>query len=157
MPKGSSKGYSTVRFVTPNAPLGDDDTPRFIEANRMIKDAITDQMAQHGLQVVERNADLLIAYLIVFQDNVSTSYSNQYFGTRNFMELVDLAHRKGTQVNYPEKVLKRMVVIDLIDAQTNKLVYRDYALSGSVAQLSETDRQEHIYSVVEQALLKFFD
>lgn len=157
MPKGNSKGYSTVRFIAPNAPIGADNSPRYIEANRMIKESIAAQMEKNGLKMVEGNADLIAAHLVILQDNVSTSYSNQYFGTRNFMELVDLAHRKGTQVNYPEKVLKRMVVIDLIDAQTNKLVYRDYALSGSVAQLSETDRQEHIYSVVEQALLKFFD
>lgn len=157
MPKGSSKGYASVRFVAPNEPLGEDSLPRFVEAHAMIKAAIAEQMEKHGLQVVDRNADLIVAYLVILQDNVSTSYSNQYYGYQDFMDLVNLAHDKGMKKSYPEKVEKRVVVIDLIDAKTYKLVYRDFALSGSVAKLSEEDRGTHIQNVVAEALRKFFN
>ncbi|HSR87472.1 MAG TPA: hypothetical protein VLL07_00845, partial [Pontiella sp.] len=60
MPKGSSKGYSTVRFIAPNAPLGEDASPRFVEANRMIREAIAAEMKKNGLEVVEGNADLIV-------------------------------------------------------------------------------------------------
>ncbi len=156
MPKGTSQGYSTVRYIAPNAPLAEDQLPRFVEAHRMIKAAVESEMENHGLKMVDQNADLIVAHLIILQDNVSTSYSNQYFGLKNFSELVDLAHKEGMKESYPEKVLKRAVVIDLMDAKTNKLVYRDYALTGSVAHLSEAERQEHIQNLVAQALQKFF-
>lgn len=156
MPKGSSKGYSSVRFVAPNEPLADDKLPQFVEAHQMIKKAISDQMEQHGLKVVESDADLIVAYLIILQDNVSTSYSNQYYGYQDFMDIVNLAHEEGMKKSYPEKVEKRAVVIDLIDAKTFKLVYRDYAVTGPVANLSEADRQDVINKVVATALQRFF-
>jgi len=156
MPKGNSSAYSSVRFVAPNQPVAEDNLPQFVEANRMIKGAIADQMECHGLQVVEQNADLIIAYLIILQDNVSTSYCNQYYGYQDFMEIVDLAFKESLKKQYPEKVEKRAVVIDLIDARTYKLVYRDYALSGSIANLSVENRQKVISEVVANALQKFF-
>jgi len=156
MPKGSSKGYSTVRFIAPNKALGEDESPAFIEANRMIKKSIASQMKNHGLQIVERNADLIVAHLIILQDNVSTSYSNQYYGYQNFSDIVTLAHKKGMKKHYPEHVQKRALVIDLIDAKTFKLVYRNYALSGTLANLSEQEFQEHINTAVTETLQNFF-
>jgi hypothetical protein len=156
MPKGSSKGYSTVRFVTPNPALAEDNLPQFIEAHRMIKASITDQMQQHGVQVVDQNADLLVAYLVVLQDNVKTSYSNQYYGYQDFMKIVDAAFKARLKKSYPEEVEERILVVDLIDARTFKLVYRDYAISEPVANLSEADRQAVINRVVAAALQPFF-
>lgn len=156
MPKGSSKGYSTVRFIAPNKPLGDDASPGFVEANRMIKEAVAAQMEKNGLQVVEGNADLIVAHLIILQDNASTSYSNQYYGLQDFFDIVDLAHKEGMKQHYPEHVQKRALVIDLIDAKTYKLVYRNYALSGTLENLSEQDRKAYIGSMVGQTLQQFF-
>jgi hypothetical protein len=156
MPKGSSKGYSTVRYIAPNEPLGNDASPGFIQANRMIKEAVANQMEKSGLQMVDANADLIVAHLIILQDNASTSYSNQYYGLQDFFDIVDLAHKEGMKKHYPEHVQKRALVIDLIDAKTYKLVYRDYALSGSLANLPEQEQKAHIDSMVEQALQRFF-
>jgi hypothetical protein len=58
--------------------------------------------------------------------------------------------------HYPESVQKRALVIDLIDAKTYKLVYRNYALSGMLSHLSEQERQEHIDTGVAQTLQQFF-
>lgn len=156
MPKGSSKGYSTVRFIAPNKPLGDDDSPRFVESNRMIKEAVAAQMEKNGLQIVEGDADLIVAHLIILKDNASTSYCNQYYGLQDFFSVVALAHEEGMKKHYPEHVQKRALVIDLIDARTYKLVYRNYALSGTLANLSEQDRQAYINNAVAEALQQFF-
>jgi hypothetical protein len=121
MPKGSSKGYSSVRFIAPNAPLGADETPTFVEANRMINQAVAAQMEKNGLKVVAGNADLIVAHLIILQDNTSTSYSNQYYGLQEFSDIVTLAHKEGMKKHYPENVQKRALVIDLIDAKTYSL------------------------------------
>jgi len=156
MPQGSSKGYSTVRFIAPNPPLGDDGSPRFMEANSMIKKAIATEMNKNGVKVVEGKADLIVAHLIVLQDNISTSYSNQYYGLQDYADIVTLAHKEGMKKHYPEKVQKRALVIDVIDAKTYKLVYRDYALSGTLAHLPAEERQGQINQAVEQILQKFF-
>ena len=156
MPKGSSKGYSTVRYIAPNAPLGEDASPRFVEANRMIIESVAAEMEKNGLQIVEGNADLIAAHLIILQDNASTSYCNQYYGLQDFFSVVSLAHKEGMKKEYPEHVQKRALVIDLIDAKTYKLVYRNYALSGALTNLSEEDRQTHIDSMVSLTLQEFF-
>ena len=156
MPKGSSKAYSTARFIAPNKPLGEDESPIFIESNRMIKESIAAQMEKHGLQIVEGKADLIVAHLIILQDNVSTSYSNQYFGYQDFSDLVNLAHKKGMKSQYPVHVQKRVLVIDLIDAKTFKLVYRNYALGGTMVNLPEEERQAQIDTAVADTLQQFF-
>lgn len=157
MPKGSSKGYSSVRFITPNAPLHGDDAPAAVEGHRMIKEAIAFQMEEHGLKVVEQDADLIAAHLIIIQNNVSTTYNNQHYGLQDFTEILDLAHDKGTGKNYPEQVQKRALIIDLIDAKTHKLVYRDYFVGGTIAHLPEQERKETIDNAVAQTLQKFFN
>lgn len=156
MPKGSSNGYSTVRFITPNAPLGSDKSPVFVESNRMIKKAITAEFVKNGLKVVEGPADLIVAHLIILQDHASTSYSNQYYGLQDFSDIVTFAHKKGTNNNYPEAVQKRALVIDLIDAKTYKLVYRNYVMGGRLSQLEESERQEKLNTAVAQTLQRFF-
>ncbi len=156
MPKGSSKGYSSVRFIRPNAPLGADETPTFVEANRMIKEAIATELEKNGLKVVDGNADLIVAHLIILQDNISTSYCNQYYGLQEFSDLVTLAHKKGMKKHYPENVQKRALVIDLIDTKTYKLVYRNYALSGTLANLSEEKRQAYTATAVAETLQQLF-
>jgi hypothetical protein len=156
MPKGSSKGYSTVRFITPNKPLGPDNLPVFIQGNAMIKKSIAAQMEANGLKVVEDRADLIVAHLIIMQDNTSTSYSNQYFGRQDFSDLVTLAHKEGMKQQYAEYVQKRALVIDIIDARTSKLVYRNYAVGGSLANATEQERQARIDGAVAETLARFF-
>ncbi len=122
----------------------------------MIKESIAAQMEQHGLKVVEGNADLIVAHLIILQDNASTSYSNQYYGLQDFSDLVTMAHKEGMKKSYPEAVQKRALVIDIIDARTYKLVYRNYALSGMLSHLSEQERQEKINIATAETLHQFF-
>lgn len=156
MPKGNSKGYSTVRFITPNEPLGTDSLPAFVAANTMIKKAIMAQLKSNGLEIVTGNSDLIVAHLIILQDNISTSYSNQYFGLQDSSDIVTLAHKKGMKTAYPEAVQKRILVIDFIDAKTYKLVYRDYTLTGALANLSKEDQQRRIDKMVAETLQRFF-
>ncbi len=156
MPKGSSKGYSSVRYIAPNAPLGADELPSFVDGNRMIKSAVTDAMAKNGIKFVDKNSDLIVAHLIILQDNTSTSYSNQYYGLQDFSEIVTMAHKEGMKKDFPEAVQKRALVIDLIDAKTYKLVYRNYALSGSLINLPAEEQQARIDSLVADALQQFF-
>ena len=46
----------------------------------MIKEAITGQFTKHGLAVQTDNTDLIVAFLLIIQNNASTTSINDYFG-----------------------------------------------------------------------------
>jgi uncharacterized protein YceK len=157
-PKGSSKGYSTVRFIAPKKAIDVDETERVLTANRMVHESITAQMENHQLKVVEQgDADLVVAYLIVIQDNFSTTSINQYFGYRDdASDIVDKAHSKGLSGRQLERFKRGALVIDLIDAKTLKLVYRDFAVNGISSRDPDEVRQKKINDAVQEALASFF-
>lgn len=156
MPKGTSKGYSTVQLMPPNKPIGTDSAPYFVDGNRMIRQSISKVMNENGMKMVDTGGDLIAAHLIILQDNISTTYNNQFYGYQDFSEILDIAHKKGTNKSYPVAVRKRALVIDLIDARTYKLVYRNYVLGGSQPDLTEEERQAGLDAAVEQTLQQFF-
>ena len=158
MPKGTSKGYSTVRFINPKTAIDADETERVQTANRMIHEAITAQMENHKLKVVSQgDSDLVVAYLIIVQDNFSTTSINQYFGYRDdASDIVDKANDKGLSGRQLERFKRGALVIDLIDAKTLKLVYRDFAVSGISSRDPDDVRQKRINDATAQALQKFF-
>lgn len=158
MPKGTSKGYSTIRFINPKQAIEVDETERALAANRMIHEAITAQMEDHGLRVVQQDdVDLVVAYLLIVQDNVSTTSINQYFGSRDdASDIADKAHTKGLSGKQMERFKRGALVIDLIDAKTLKLVYRDYTVRGISSRDPDEVRQKKINEAVAEALQKFF-
>lgn len=158
MPKGTSKGYSTVRFINPKTAINADETERALTANRMIHEAITAQMENHKLKVVPQgDSDLVVAYLIIVQDNFSTTSINQYFGYRDdASDIVDKAHSKGLSGRQLERFKRGALVIDLIDAKTLKLVYRDFAVSGISSRDPDEVRQKKINEAAAEALQNFF-
>jgi uncharacterized protein YceK len=158
MPKGSSKGYSTVRFINPKTAINADETDRALSANRMIHEAITEQMENHKLKIVQQgDSDLIVAYLIIIQDNFSTTSLNQYYGYRDdASDVVDKAHSKGLSGKQLERFKRGALVIDLIDAKTLELVYRDFAVSGISSRDPDDVRQKKIKEATAQALQKFF-
>ena len=102
-------GRWIARVIQPNKAIGPDETVRFVEGNRMLKESIASQMGKHGLKIIEGNdADLIVAHLIIILDNVSTSYSNQYYGYQDFSEIVGLLNsrpRKTRGFQTPEEVM----------------------------------------------------
>ena len=157
MPKGTSKGYSSFRYIQPKKAVGLDGTEQSVELNQMIKESISSQMKAHGLQMGEgKDADLVVAYLVIMQDNFKTSNINQYYGYQDYTEIVELAHEKGMKDSFPEYVQKGALVIDLIDAETYQLVYRDFAVRGIQGDLSQDARREKIDKAVSEILQKFF-
>ncbi len=155
-PKGSSTGYKSARLVRPHS------APTFAapddQANHAIQSALASTFRSHGFEVRSDNADLAVAYLILVQDNVSTTLINDYFGFgRSAMEIADLAHERGVLRNHCADSYKAgTVVIDIIDTKTGKLVYRDYATRDITGELSDAQLKARADSAVRQALEKFF-
>lgn len=156
LPKGSSSGYSSARLVkTGKTPEYADDNAA---ANRMIQQALADEFRSHGLQVGSPDSDLVVAYLILVQDNFSTLALDDYFGYgRDLEAIVDKAQDKGVVTNpRPDQFESGTIVIDVMDAKTNKLVYRNYASRDLTPNASSAVRQQRIREAVAQALDSFF-
>jgi len=158
MPKGTSKGYSTVRFIAPKTAIEADGREPALTANRMIHEAITAQMEDHGVKVVQQGeADLVVAYLLIIQDNFLTTSINQYYGYRDDgADILDRAHAKGISEKQLERFKRGALVIDLIDAKTLELVYRDYSVRAVNPRDPEEVRQTRVEDAVAETLQNFF-
>ena len=79
---------------------------------------------------------------------------NDYFGYgRDSDALLDKAHQKGAiDSKNPNPFLAGTLVIDVIDAKTYKLLYRNYVARQVLRNIPETERDERIQSAVDQAL-----
>ena len=87
-------------------------------------------------------ADLIVGYLVVQQDNAMTTYFDEYFGHgRDPDEISDAAHRKNViNGKRPDQFERAGVVVDVIDAKTYELVYRNYAAGDIVRSNNDATR-----------------
>ncbi|MBK1827471.1 DUF4136 domain-containing protein [Haloferula rosea] len=156
MPSGKSKGYTSARLVQT------DKKPDFADVdastNRMIQKALADTFRANGLQVKTSDADLVVGYLLLIQDNASTLLIDDYFGYgRDAEHIADVAHVRGVVENQrPDQFERGAIVVDVMDAKTNKLVYRNFAKRDIHKGLSDSVRQQRIQEAVNETMQKFF-
>ena len=158
MPSGTSKGYTSARFVSstesntmdPDNPVG--------SASKLVEEAITSEFAKQGIKVGDPDADLIIAYVLIRQGSSATSMDVAHFGSgRDAEAILDEAHQKGVIDKESVDGLETgAVVIDLLDVPTNKLVSRTFAKRALVDGISESARRQMIDSAVAEALAPFF-
>lgn len=159
--KGTSRGYQSARFVETKRPdrmasaTAPEDDPAF---NAAVKSAITREFNANKVPVTGGSADLIIAYMLLRQNSVATTYNSDYFGNgRNAMAILEEAHKRGVINNKrPDDFLRGAIVIDVLDARTNKLVFRNYAVRPVISGADAATRQARINSAVSQALAPFF-
>lgn len=157
MPKGTSKGYASARLVQRNPNLTPNTATQTL-VHPMIQKSIGNQFTSHGLSYGKANAQLTVAYLVIYQEPGMTARYEDYFGYgRSTEEIADLAHTRGVIDNKRPDYFKRAgIVIDVIDSSTNKLVYRNFAAGDVITGASESSRVSRINAAVGQALQPFF-
>jgi hypothetical protein len=128
-------------------------------AHRMIQGALKSQFTSRGLAFGNAKADLIVSYLVIYQDNVMTTYFDAYFGTAGSpQDISEMAHKRGViDGKRPEAFERAGLVISIFDAKTNELIHRDYAAGDLVKGLSDSVRQQRTNEAVAIALRKFFD
>lgn len=159
MPKGTSKGYTSARLVSRNPDLAASSTPTQNKVHGMIQKSLASQFNAKGLAYGKGNADLTVAYLVIYQEPGMTARYEDYFGYgRSSEEIADLAHTRGVIDNKRPDFFKRAgIVIDVIDSGTNKLVYRNFAAGDVVGSgASDSTRAARIDGLVGEALAPFF-
>jgi len=123
------------------------------EVHKLIQAAIKANLATHGVTQVPSGGDVTVAYLVVVGNNATTSSINDYFGYgRDVGALDDIAHEKYTQNSNPNYFEAGTILIDILDARTNKLLKRNYASRPLLANPSAELRAARIQEAVNEAL-----
>jgi hypothetical protein len=157
MPKGTSKGYTSARLIQrdPNLPATTNATEK--QVHGMIQRSLAKQFASKGIAYGKGDADLIVAYLVIYQEPGMTADYRDYFGYgRNADDIAVLAHNRGALGSRSEYFRQAGIVIDVVDRRTNKLVYRNFAKNDVVKGASDSTRAARIDAAVAQALTPFF-
>jgi hypothetical protein len=144
---------TTFSFVT-GRPMPPDYAEKRDQIHRLIQTAIATNLTAKGLSRTPAGGDVFLAYLVILGDNVSTTDVNDYFGYgRDSDALMDKAHEKfAIESKNPNQFVAGSLVIDVIDAKTYKLLYRNYAVRQVLRNVPEDVRAERIQAAVDQAL-----
>lgn len=158
MPKGTSKGGSSARLIQrdPNGPAITNATEK--QVHGMIQNSIAKQFTSRGMAYGKGSSDFIVAYLVIYQEPGMTAQYTDYFGYgRNADEIADLAHTRGAVENQrPDFFRQAGILIDVIDAHTNKLVYRNFAKGDVIKGASAGTRAARLDAAVGQAFQQFF-
>jgi hypothetical protein len=158
MPKGTRKGYESARIVQrdPAAPAITDATER--QVHNLIQNSIGRQFTANRMRFGDGDADLVVAYLVIYQEPGMTASYEQYFGYgRDASQIANIAHTRGAiNSKRPEFFRQAGILIDVIDARTNKLVFRNFVKGDVIAGASFADRATRVDSAVAQAMQPFF-
>ena len=123
------------------------------EANQLIQEAITANLARFNVPRVASGGDITVAYLIIVGNNATTSSLNDYFGYgRDASAIAEIAHQKYTQNKNPNYFEAGTIVIDIIDSHSNKLLKRGYASRPLLANPTTEVRTARIQQAVEEAM-----
>jgi len=133
------------------------------EMHAAIQGAITKHMNAKGVSKVEENGDLMVGYLVIVASNMLTVAINDYFGYGTENEAFLKKAHKGSRKHQKDDDVSRVrdtyeagaLVIDVIDAKTMDLEYRDFAYREILKNNSAEVRAERIQEVVDETLAGF--
>lgn len=157
MPRGTSEGFDSARLIQRNRNSTiSDATERKVHG--MIQRSLASQFKANGMSWGRGDADLIVAYMVIYQEPAMTATYNDYFGYgRDGTQIAERAHDVGVlDSKRPDYFNSAAIVVDIIDARTNKLVYRNYAQGDVVSGVSDSQRSGRISGAVAQALGEFF-
>ena len=160
MPKGKqSRGnYQSARLVKTRSGVGASDTARVTNANTSVHQAIESQFKSHNLAFGNPNAELIVAYMLIGQTNGATTMNIDYFGSgRDPQAILDEAHQRGAIDNKrPDAFKSGALVVDIIDARTNKLVFRNFTRRDILEGAQPSQQDARIKAAVAEVLAPFF-
>lgn len=157
-PKGTSKGYTSARLIQRDPAAPAITNPAEKQIHSMIQKSIASQFTRHGLSYGSGGAGLVVAYMVIYQEPGMTASYPEYFGYgRSSEEIGDIAHTRGALDNKrPDFFRQAGIVVDVIDSQTNKLVYRGFKKGDVVKNASAGTRAARINAAVAESLAPFF-
>lgn len=113
--------------------------------DKRIKDAVNKEMSLQNMTILGAGAQLEIHYHIIVEDKIGSyteSYGNQQHAIANPTRITNYQYRQGT------------LIIDLMDAKTNSLVWRGWA-TDVVSNAVKKDPAAAINKAVSKIFKKF--
>lgn len=162
IPKGTVKGYSSARLIERNLEVEVTDDPVALakeeKVHGMFQKALKNEFSNHGKSYGKADADLKVAYLVMIQNNAITFHYNDYFGKgRDADAIAEYAHLKGATNSKRDEFFERFIIlIDVIDTKTGKLVFRNHYTKDIVDVPSDQQRKQRIQTLVKETLAPFF-
>jgi hypothetical protein len=158
MPKGTSKGYSSARLTILDPDRASTTSATENQVHRMIQNSLAANFTANGLQYGQSNADLVVAYMVIYQQPGMTTQSTKYFGySSDAGKITDIAHKRGViDSNRPDFFRQAGIVVDIIDNNTNELVYRNFAKGDVVKGADSATRAQRINAASTRAVAPFF-
>lgn len=158
MPKGTSKSYTSARLIQRNPGANAITNPVEKQVHGMIQKSIARQFTGKGLSYGGGGADLVIGYLVIYQEPGMTANHPEFFGYgRSADEIADLAHTRGAlESKRPDYFRQAGIVVDVIDSRTNKLVYRGFTKGDVIKNASPATRASRIDTAINEILTPFF-
>lgn len=161
-PKGTSQGYQSARLIERNLDVEVTDDAVAVAKEKkihgMLQKAIKSEFISHGMSYGKKDAQLEVAYLVMIQNNAITFHYNDYFGKgRDADAIAEYAHLKGATNTKRDEFFERVIIlVDVIDTKTNKLIFRNHYLNDIVDVPTDAVRNQRIQAAIKDALTPFF-
>ncbi len=119
----------------------------------LIQDSITRNLAGKGLSKVATGGDVVVAYLVLIGNGVSTTAINKYFGYgRDADALQEKAHEAYGRSKNPDSFEAGTLLVDFVDGKSFKLLKRTYVTRPILRDPSAEVRAERINEAVTAVL-----
>jgi hypothetical protein len=123
------------------------------QVHAAIQDAIARNFAAKGVTRVASGGDVTVAYLVIVGNNASTTAINDYFGYgRDAEGLQFKAHDAYTSSGNPNYFEAGTIIVDVLEAGTYKLLYRNYATRPVLKNPDAATRAANIQAAVDEVL-----
>ena len=152
--KGPTRARS-FSFVRPAPRPATIDPSRFAYLHPMVQDGITQSLARRGVTKVASGGDIQVAYLVIAGNNAMTTSLDEYFGYgEEAAALVNKLHKQQTGGGERSYFEEGTIIIDLVDARTQKLLRRTSIQRPVLRNVSPEMRAERLHEAVEEAFQK---
>ncbi len=152
--KGLLRVHS-YNFINGGIALAPPATDRRDAIHQLIQKAIVNNLSAKGLERTDGTGDVLVAYMVIVGNNVSTEAITTYFGMgRDADALHNKAEDAYSSSRNPNHFEAGTLVIDILDAKTYKLLYRNYAVRPILGNATTAVRGERIQEAVNAVLAR---
>jgi hypothetical protein len=143
----------TFSFITPKPNASANDIDERAAGNKMIQKAITRNLAARGINAVGMGGDVMVAYLVILGNNVSTTRIADYFGyTDDAEKLQDKAQKAYTSTKNRNNFEAGTLLIDIVDGKSSKLLKRGYVTRPWLQGMSANEKAARIQEAVDAIL-----
>jgi hypothetical protein len=150
--KGSLNVH-TYNFINGGIALTPPATDRRDAIHQIIQKAIVNDLTAKGLNRVNGTGEVIVAYMFIVGNNVTTEAVTTYFGMgRESDALHNKAMDAYSSSKNPNHFEAGTLVIDVLDAKTYEILYRNYVVRPILGNTTSAVRGERIQEAVDATL-----